>query len=61
MSKDVDSFIQTIESMPEKINLSLFEDFFELLPVHYAEMLINIKNADKNKGIIAEAKEKISN
>ena len=58
--KDVDSFIQKIESMSEKLNLSLFEDFFELLPVHYSEMLINIKNADKNKGIVAGAKEKIS-
>ena len=26
--EDVDNFIQEIESMSEKINLSLFEDFF---------------------------------
>ena len=44
--------------MEEKINLSLFEDFFELLPANYAKMLINIRNGDENKGIVAEAKDK---
>ena len=59
--KDVNSFIQKIESMSEKINLSLFEDFFESSsPADYTEMLINIKNADENKGIVAEIKDKIS-
>ena len=47
--------------MEEKINLSLFEDFFESSsPADYTEMLINIKNADENKGIAAEIKDKIS-
>ena len=46
--------------MKEKINLNLFEDFFESSsPADYAEMLINIKNADENKGIVAEIKDKI--
>ena len=38
----------------------MFEDFFELVPVDYAKMLINIKNADESKGIEAEAKDRIS-
>ena len=59
--QDVDSFIQKTESMSEKINWSLFENFFELLPVDYARRLINVKNADKNKGIVAEAKDRIPN
>ena len=29
MLKDVDNFTQEIESMSEKIYLSMFEDFFE--------------------------------
>ena len=38
-----------IKSMEEKINLSLFEDFFESSsPANYAKMLINIKNVDEN-------------
>ena len=35
-------FTQEIKSMSEKINLSLFEDFFESSsPADYAKMLIN--------------------
>ena len=56
--KHANNSIQEIKSMEEKINLSLFEDFFELLPANYAKMLINIRNADENKGIVAEAKAK---
>ena len=42
MLKDVKDFIQEGQSMSEKINLSLFEDFFEFSsPVDYAKMLIN--------------------
>ena len=48
--------------MEEKINLSLFKDFFESSsPADYAKMLINIRNADKNKEIVAETKDTISN
>ena len=48
--------------MEEKINLSLFKDFFEWSsPADYAKMLINIRNADKNKEIVAETKDRISN
>ena len=40
--------------MEEKINLSLLENFFESSsPADYAEMLINIKNVDENKEIVA--------
>ena len=40
--KDVKDVIQESESMSEKTNLSLFEDFFEFSsPVDYAKMLIN--------------------
>ena len=50
MLHDVNSFIQKIESKSEKINLSLFEDFFESSsPTDYAKTLINIKNPDENK------------
>ena len=59
--KDVNKFIEEIKSMEEKINLSLFEDFFEFLsPADYAKTLIDIKNADENIGIVAEAKDRIS-
>ena len=45
--------------MAENINLSLFEDFFELSsPADYAKVLINIKNPDENKKIVAEIKDK---
>ena len=49
--------------MSEKINLSLFEKFFESSsPVDYAKMLINTKELDKNKEIveIVEIKDRIS-
>ena len=59
--KDVNDFIQEIKLMEEKINLSLLEDFFESSsPADYAEMLINIKNVDENKEIVAQIKDKIS-
>ena len=62
MLKDVNDFIQKIESMSEKINLSLSEDFFESQsPAIYAKMLINTENPDKNKDFVAEIKERISN
>ena len=47
--------------MAEKINLSLFEDFFESSsPADYAKELINTKNPIENKKIAAEIKNKIS-
>ena len=55
--KDVDSLIQKIESMSEKINLSLFEDFFESSsPADYAKKLINT-NPDKSKEFVEEIKD----
>ena len=57
--KDVKNFIQEIESMSEKIDLSLFEDFFESLPADYAKMLINT-SPDKNKEIVEVTKYRIS-
>ena len=64
--KDVNSFIQkineSIESMSEKINLSLFEDFFgSSSPADCIKMLINTKNPDGNKIFVAEIKDRISN
>ena len=51
--KDVNSFIQKIESILEKINLSLFEDFLKSSSgADYAKMLINIKNLDENKEFV---------
>ena len=58
--KDVNNSIQETKSIKEEINLSLYENVFELLPADYAKMLINIKDADENKGIVAEAKNRIS-
>ena len=55
--KDVKDFIQKIESMSEKINLSLFEDFFESSsPAGYAKKLINT-NPDKSKEFVEEIKD----
>ena len=64
--KDVNSFIQkiseSIESKLEKINLSLFEDFFgSSSPADCIKMLINTKNSDGNKIFVAEIKDRISN
>ena len=59
--EDVNNFIQKIESTTEKVNLNQFEDFFNLSsPDDYAKMLINTKNPDKNKEIVAKIKDKIS-
>ena len=59
--KNVNEFIQEIRQMEEKINLSLFEEFFGFsLPANYAKEIINTKNQDKNKEYVAEAKDKIS-
>ena len=56
----VNKFTQEIKSMEEKINLSLFEDFFESSsPANYAKMLINTKNADENKENVKEIKNRI--
>ena len=39
----------------------MFEDLFQSWsPVDYAKELINIKNADENKGIVKEIKDRIS-
>ena len=60
--EDVNSFIQKIESMAEKTNLSLFEDFFESSSqAYYAKTLVNTKNLDKNRQNVAEMKDRISN
>ena len=59
MLKDVDNFTQEIESMSEKINLSLFEDFFKSsLPTDYAKIFINT-SPDENKKIEEEIKDRI--
>ena len=58
--KDVNNFLQEIKSMEEKFNLSLFEDLFRFSsPADYAKKLINIRK-DKNKAIVAEIKDRIS-
>ena len=65
--KDVNKFINEIRSMEEKIDLDLFEEFFEILsPAEYLKVLINTKNRDENKEkvkeieyIISDLKEKI--
>ena len=58
--KDKNSFIQKIEFFAEKINSSLFEDFFESSsPADYAKMLINTKNLNENKEIAVEIEDRI--
>ena len=58
--KDVEKFIQKIKSITENINLSLFEDFFESSsPADYAKELINVKDPNENKEIVAEIKSRI--
>ena len=40
----------------------MLEDFYELSsPADYAKMLIDIKNTDENKRIVAEIEDRISN
>ena len=46
--------------MSEKINLSLLEDFYELLPVNYAKNLVNSEIPDKSKEFVAEIEDRIS-
>ena len=59
--EDVYNFIQKIESMAEKIYLSLFQDFLELLSsADYGKTYINTKNPDENKEFVAEIKDRIS-
>ena len=59
--KDVNSFIQKIESMSEKINFCLFKDFFESSSTaYYAKTFNNANNPDENKKFVAEIKGKIS-
>ena len=58
--KNVKNFIQEIKSMSKKINLSLFEIFFESSsPADYVKMLINT-SPDENKEIVAEIEDRIS-
>ena len=57
----VNNSIKEIRLMEEKINLSLFKDFFEYSSsADYARDLINTKNQRKNKEIVEEAEYKIS-
>ena len=57
--KNVNEFIEEIKLMEEKINLSLFEEFFESSsPADYAKMLINT-SPDENKKIVEEIKDRI--
>ena len=61
MLKDVEKFIQKIESMAKNINLSLFKDLFESSsPADYVNRLVNVKDPNENKKIVAEIKNRIS-
>ena len=47
--------------MAEKTNLSLFKDFFESSsPADYVKRLVNVKDPNENKQIVAEIKNRIS-
>ena len=59
--KDINNFIQKVESMAENIYLSLFKNFFESSsPADYAKSLDNAKDPNENKEIVAEIKDRIS-
>ena len=59
--KHVNDFIQEIKLMEKKINLGLLDNFFGFSSsADYANILINIENPDENKGVVAEAKDTIS-
>ena len=59
--EDVKNFIQKSKSEAEKINLSLFKDFFESSsPADYAKKLINVKDPNENKETVAEIEDRIS-
>ena len=46
--------------MAENINLSLFKDSFQSSsPADYAKSLINLKDSNENKEIVAEIKSRI--
>ena len=60
LSDYVNKFIQEIKSMEERINLNLFEEFFESSsPADYTKMLINT-SPNESKEIVAEIKDRIS-
>ena len=61
MLKNANELIEEIKSMVEKINLSLFEEFFEhSWPADYAKMLIDTKNADENNKNVKDIENRIS-
>ena len=58
--RNVNEFIEEIKSMEKIIDLSLFEDFFQLSsPANYANMLINTKNQNENKERVKEIENRI--
>ena len=60
MLGDVNKFIEKIKLMEEKINLNLFEEFFDhSSPADYVKILINAKNADENKENVEETGDRI--
>ena len=60
MLRNVNEFIEEIKSMEKIIDLSLFEDFFQLWsPANYANMLINTKNQNENKERVKEIENRI--
>ena len=60
VQEDVNYFIQGINLMQGKINLSFFEDFFESSsPADYVKELINTSNSDEDKEIAEEIEDRI--
>ena len=58
--KDVNKFTEEIRPMEEKINLSLFEEFFEYSsPADFAKILINIKIEIKTKKNVEDIENRI--
>ena len=57
--KEVNKFIKKMESMSGNINLSMFNDFFELSLVNFPKHIISLKNTEENKELVTEAKNRI--
>ena len=57
--KEVNKFIKKMESISGNINLSMFNDFFELSLVNFPKHIISLKNTEENKELVTEAKNRI--
>ena len=60
MLEDVNSFIQKIESMGGKINLSFLDEFFESSYQLAMQICLSVLRKNENKEIVADIENRIS-